>query len=262
MKPPFFLGERGGFCLGSGFTPPSPPPSRGRPGGGWVHDDSLRVHGLGNRCYSPLTGASLSSCFAKKKVSKEEGDPGSAPGCARSPARLGPGGGCATRRCAAQTVLALFPPGPALLGTSQGARHTDRSVEGDGRLERSFENATLVGVPMWSAEQRRGAGGSRRGLFEPRSGEFRSRPDPRAAQGSRRSRPRNLGSPFLWLLSFGEAKESTPAGKAEHHACKSKEQQKAGFPPPRTTVRNKFMRTTRAVVVRKRGAVLVVFVRE
>ena len=58
----------------------------------------------------------------QKKVAKEKATPGSAPGCARFPALLGWRGGCATRRCAAQTVLALFPRQPALLGASQGAR--------------------------------------------------------------------------------------------------------------------------------------------
>jgi len=57
-----------------------------------------------------------------------------------------------------------------------------------------------------------------RGLSEGRSPEFRSPRQRRVAQGSRQRRPRSLGSPFLWLLSFGEAKESTPANKAEPQA--------------------------------------------
>jgi hypothetical protein len=56
-----------------------------------------------------------------------------------------------------------------------------------------------------------------RGLSEGRRPEFRSPRRFRVAQGSRRSRPCKLGSPFLWLLSFGEAKESTPALKAENN---------------------------------------------
>src|SRR6185369_6677187 len=86
---------------------------------------------------------------------------------------------------------------------------------------------------MWSAEQRRRAGGSRRGLSEGRSPEFRSRalsdathreevllgcPALRAAQGSRRSRPRSLWWLFLWLLSFCHQKESTPARQARKPA--------------------------------------------
>ena len=38
-----------------------------------------------------------------------------------------------------------------------------------------------------------------------------SRPARRVAQGTPRSGASTTGSPFLWLLSFGEAKESTPA---------------------------------------------------
>ena len=36
----------------------------------------------------------------------------------------------------------------------------------------------------------------------------------RVAQGSRRSRPHNLGSPSFWLLFLGEARKSTPAPQA------------------------------------------------
>ncbi|TXI72355.1 MAG: hypothetical protein E6Q42_14505 [Dechloromonas sp.] len=42
-----------------------------------------------------------------------------------------------------------------------------------------------------------------------------SRPACRVAQGTGQSPASTRRSPFLWLLSFGEAKESTPAGKAE-----------------------------------------------
>gem|GEM_PF-2377009 len=67
--------------------------------------------------------------------------------------------------------------------------------------------------PLGGAEQRRKAGGSRRGLSEGRRPEFRSRPACRVAQGTRAAGA-DPGSPFLWLLSFGEAKESTPAPQA------------------------------------------------
>ena len=70
---------------------------------------------------------------------------------------------------------------------------------------------------MWSAEQRRRAGGSRLALSEPQAS-FASRPDLRVAQGSWRSQPRNLGSPSFWLLFLGEARKSTPASKAEPQA--------------------------------------------
>ncbi|RIX46318.1 MAG: hypothetical protein D3M94_11395 [Rhodocyclales bacterium GT-UBC] len=69
--------------------------------------------------------------------------------------------------------------------------------------------------PLRGAEQRRSAGGSRRALFEGRSPELRSRPAFRVAQGTRQRRAPTQGSPFLCLLSFGEAKESNVALKAK-----------------------------------------------
>jgi hypothetical protein len=50
-----------------------------------------------------------------------------------------------------------------------------------------------------------------RGLFEGRSPEFRSPRQRRVAQGTPRSGAPTQGWPFLWLLSFGHTKESTPA---------------------------------------------------
>ena len=75
---------------------------------------------------SALPAGVLSSCFAKKKVAKEEGDPGSAP-AARVP--------CATRRSGRLAKLAAMrlkqrqptaPRPPALLGVSHGGVKTDR----------------------------------------------------------------------------------------------------------------------------------------
>ncbi|MDP2881855.1 MAG: hypothetical protein Q8N89_09760 [Azonexus sp.] len=68
-------------------------------------------------------------------------------------------------------------------------------------------------VPVEGAEQRRNAGGRRLALFEPPAS-LASRPAFRVAQGTGKAGAAP-GSPFLWLLSFGEAKESTPASKAE-----------------------------------------------
>src|SRR6185369_7192628 len=45
----------------------------------------------------------------KKKVAKEKATPGYAVGCADSPALLEGPGGCGTRGCAPQTVLADYP---------------------------------------------------------------------------------------------------------------------------------------------------------
>jgi hypothetical protein len=132
----------------------------------------------------------------------------------------------------------FFPYRPALLDGTEGKGAIVTVLRSTGKKDQKSKSTvaryffgrngcseTLFEFPVCSAEQRRRAGSSRRGLFEPRRGEFRSapqevplgcRPALRVAQGSRRSRPRKSGSPFLWLLSFGEAKESTPAFNAEY----------------------------------------------
>ena len=170
----------------------------------------------------------------QKKVSKEKATPGSAPGYARSLALLAAGWGCGTRACGPQTVLALFPPAAALLSASQGdpkgvpGSGTVRNTECCGRRAKRPKNENrrssleVFPGPLGGAEQRRKAGGSRRGLSEGRSPEFRSRalsdathreevllgcPAFRVAQGTRAAGA-DPGSPFLCLLSFGEAKES------------------------------------------------------
>jgi hypothetical protein len=102
--------------------------------GHFIVCSSLLVDALGSaseawlpflrRWFPPLTGVFLS--FASPKESKQrKGDPGSVP-AAPVP--------CASRRWRGlrnsglrpQTVLALCPPAPALLGTSQGARKASR----------------------------------------------------------------------------------------------------------------------------------------
>ena len=166
----------------------------------------------------------------QKKVAKEKATPGYAVGCADSPALLAVGGGCGTRGYAPQTVLALSPPPAPLLG----APHGDPKGVADQASTDFFDCCSRLGKkpknracpssadgfpgPLRGAEQRRNAGGLRRGLFEGRSPEFRSRPAFRVAQGTRQRRAPTQGWPFLWLLSFGHTKESTPASKAEPHA--------------------------------------------
>ncbi|MPN42653.1 hypothetical protein SDC9_190210 [bioreactor metagenome] len=102
-------------------------------------------------------------------------------------------GGCGTRAVGPQTVLALFPVAPCAARRRRGQRENRADI-----FTTSGKNPMVLCFPLWSAEQRRRAGGSRRGLSEGRSPEFRSRPACRVAQGSRRSRPRNPGSPSFW----------------------------------------------------------------
>ena len=66
-------------------------------------------------------GASQFFLLRQEKVSKKKATLGRCP-LRGFPALLGLSGGCGTRGYAPQTVLALFPLKPALLGTFQGAR--------------------------------------------------------------------------------------------------------------------------------------------
>jgi hypothetical protein len=165
---------------------------------------------------SALAGRAYFLLCGQKKVAKEKATPGSAPGCARSPALLAVGGGCGTRGYAPQTVLALFPPTAALLGTSQGARKTRRSATIVPASGTSGRARMAFGVPLEGAEQRRQAGGLRLALSEPQAS-LASRPACRVAQGTGRSPAPTWGSPFLCLLSFGEAKESETPRKGGTH---------------------------------------------
>ena len=120
--------------------------------------------------------ASYFLLLRQKKVSKEKATPGCAVGYADSPAPLGTGGGCGTRGCAPQTVLALFPPAPALLGASHGdpkggmAQAIRDEMVCCGRPEKKPKNETqclspdAFPGPLRGAEQRRNAGGQSAGV--------------------------------------------------------------------------------------------------
>ena len=165
----------------------------------------------------------------QKKVSKEKATPGSASGCARSLALLdGPGGWLNSP--AAQTTPADYPRpacvaqrlsrGPENHPCSSGAPHfcpffvVDRNSPFSRLL---VEPRRLLG-PHVARQATQVLAEKGRGLFEGCSPEFRSPRQCRVAQGTRQSRAPTQGWPFLWLLSFGHTKESTPADKAEHCA--------------------------------------------
>ncbi len=116
------------------------------------------------------------------------------------------------------------PGQPALLSASQG---DGEASQGNGSAQEETKRCFFGGRPLENGQnhferfggaafpgphvERRATelmADKGRGLSEGRSPEFRSPRQQRVAQGSRRSRPRSLGSPFLCLLSFGEAKES------------------------------------------------------
>ena len=160
----------------------------------------------------------------QKKVAKEKATPGYAVGCADFPALLDGPGGCGTRGVAPQTVLADCPrpvsvarrstwgpvnqPQLVCCGrprkTAIFARQPQPSIRFTGPLER--RRATQAGA------------GKGRALSEPRSGELRSPRASRVAQGTGRSPAPTQGCLFLWLLSFWQQKESTPARQARKTA--------------------------------------------
>ena len=173
--------------------------------------------------------------FAQKKVAKEKVTPGSAPGCARSLALLGTPGGwlnspaaqtppadCPRRTCVAQRLSRGPANHPYTERPSLNLSHRRKPVSSalnDGvEIEHLPVEPGRLSGPHVERRATQAMAEKGRGLSEGRSPEFRSPRQRRVAQGSRQRRPRSLGSPFLWLLSFGEAKESTPASKAEPQA--------------------------------------------
>ena len=120
----------------------------------------------------------------------------------------------AKRSTATQTY-----PGPPFEGENRppARRHCPKfRQQMDSRLRGNDNPGVSTRIvspgPLRGAEQRRGAGGFRLALSEPQAS-LASRPALRVAQGTGAAGT-DPGSPFLWLLSFGEAKESTPAPQA------------------------------------------------
>jgi len=185
---------------------------------------AIEVGGRGQPLLSALR-ASYFLLLRQKKVSKEKATPVYAVGVADSPALLATGGRCGTRAFGPQTVLALFPPAAALLGATDGDPKGVAEIGNNRKNEcvrRSLKNPNVrhhwsnpdvFPVPLRGAEQRRRAGGFRFALFEPQASSCEPPGSPSSVRNPEGAPTQ--GSPFLWLLSFGEAKESTPARKAE-----------------------------------------------
>ncbi len=175
--------------------------------------------------------AGVLSFASPKESSQRKGTPRVGAGRCPVPCATRPSGRLAKLACGSNRRKPKAPGQPALLSASQGDRKTSRNngsaleitkkvffggrplATGQNHFER-FGGDAFPGphVERRATELMADKG---RGLSEGRSPEFRSPRQQRVAQGSRQRRPRSLGSPFLWLLSFGEAKESTPARKAE-----------------------------------------------
>jgi len=197
--------------------------------------------------FSPAMGSALEArayflLLRQKKVAKEKATPGSAPGCARSLALLGRPGG-SLNSPAAQTprtdcprpayVAQRLSRGPAnhpyskplLINPSHRRKPVSSALafldSGFRQNDRASGSAQVVSPgPLGGAEQRRNAGGFRLAVSEPQAS-LASRPAFRVAQGTRQRRAPTQGWPFLWLLSFGHTKESTPASKVEPQANSS-----------------------------------------
>jgi hypothetical protein len=180
----------------------------------------------------------------QKKVAKEKATPGYAVGYADCPALLEGPGGCGTRGCAPQTVLADSPRPFSVArrftwGPERTSRH-NRHAPTAACCGRPPQKAGIAGCrlspdgfpgPLGGAEQRRVVGDSRLALSEPKAS-LASRPTTQVAQGTRRSRAPTQGWPFLWILSLGHTKESTPAGKAEQSVSESTPARQAPNPAP------------------------------
>jgi hypothetical protein len=154
----------------------------------------------------------------KKKVAKEKATPGSAP--LRGSLRYSAGRAARMNSPAAQTMRADCPrPACVAQRLSRGpkgvsVRPADEEMACCGRRPKKGKNqihCTLSAPdglpgPLRGAEQRRVVGGLRLALSEPQAS-LASRPTTRVAQGTGVAGT-DPGSPFLCLLSFGEAKES------------------------------------------------------
>ena len=139
--------------------------------------------------------AGVLSFASPKESSQRKGDPWVGAGCAGS-LRYSGLAGAAELGLRPQTVLALFPVAPCAARRRKGQIEKHRNFTAN-----AVSDALGFPPPSCSAEQRRRAGGSRRGLSEGRSPDFRSRPASRVAQGSQRSWPRNAGVAFF-LVTF------------------------------------------------------------
>ena len=158
-----------------------------------------------------------------RRSTQEESAPAASPGfrrvlCAAQPQREG----CGTRGDAPQTVLALFPVASCAARRRKGMIENQPDINGH-QIQTTFEIpfGVLFLPPSCSAEQRRAAGGSRRGLSEGCRPEFRSRPAARVALGSRHSRPRNAGVAFFLVTFSWRPKKKSPAVRAEHSASQT-----------------------------------------
>ena len=161
--------------------------------------------------------AGVLSFASPKESSQRKGDPGLCARLRRVP--------CATRhwRGLRNSALRASDSPRPFSASACVARRATRGT--DGNTEPGFNCISVkkgnhqnlastpdgFPAPLRGAEQRRLAGGFRFALSEPQAS-LANRPACRVAQGTGQRPAPTQGSPFLCLLSFGEAKESkTPS---------------------------------------------------
>ena len=170
-----------------------------------------------DRWVSRLGRELLSSCVAKKKVAKEEGDPGrrpATPGALRysvgaGAAELGPAG--------LKQSSPFIRPNLRCSASHKGPerRHGPTSSV----LFQTLFRVSSLGVRWFSTSRRQrrateGFAERARGLSEGRSPEFRSAREDRVAQGTGEAGA-DVGSPSFCLLFLGEARKSEARLKRE-----------------------------------------------
>ena len=158
----------------------------------------------------------LFSC--KKKVAKENARPQRRPAFAGCSALLSRNGGLRNSDLRSSDSPRPFSRRVLRCSTTQRA---DQEPTGNRPPMASGSFWCASPSPSCSAEQRSGAGGSRRGLSEGQRPEFRSRPASRVAQGSRQRRPRNAGVAFFLVTFSWRRKKKLHAVRAGHNASRN-----------------------------------------
>ena len=159
----------------------------------------------------------------QKKVAKEKATPGYAVGCADFPALLEGPGGCGTRGYAPQTVLADSPRPFSVARRFTWGPGNRPQLACCGRprktaiFARRPQSSFRFTGPLGRCRATQGFADKGRALSEGQSPELRSPREARVAQGTRAAGT-DPGSPFLCLLSFGDAKESNAARQARKPA--------------------------------------------
>ncbi len=171
----------------------------------------------------------------KKKVAKEKATPGSASGCARSLALLAGPGGLPELACGSNKASRLPParlrcsaplkgPTRRLGSINEYITGLLRSTAKNGQKSKSLQHLFSTGRfsgPLERCRATQGFADKGRALSEGQSPELRSPRESRVAQGTGAAGT-DPGSPFLCLLSFGEAKESNAAAQRRKTAAQKR----------------------------------------